>query len=133
MNEDELHHLGERFKRNWVQVTGTAYENVLPDRRCMMAALYIQEQYGGKIYGGEMITLDGSKIHHLWNILPDGQKVDLTYDQFGQGTAYPDPPDTREYTREELLAFPGSAEIGDAARNMPNAADMYGKLKRVLS
>lgn len=46
--------------------------------QCAVTALVINELYGGQIVYNE-------EYNHFWNILPSGQEIDLTKDQFGEG------------------------------------------------
>jgi hypothetical protein len=43
--------------------------------QCAVTALLINERYGGKI-------LYNAQFDHYWNVLPNGQKIDLTRKQF---------------------------------------------------
>lgn len=47
--------------------------------QCGVTALLIQEIYGGRI-------AINKKYHHVWNVLPDGKKIDITRSQFPKNT-----------------------------------------------
>lgn len=51
--------------------------------QCAVTALVINDLYGGKILFSE-------DYNHFWNILPSGQEIDLTKEQFGEHVNFVD-------------------------------------------
>jgi hypothetical protein len=51
----------------------------LSEGQCGVSVLIIQDYLGGKIAFNK-------KLHHVWNILPDGSEYDITRNQFPKGT-----------------------------------------------
>lgn len=61
--------------------------------QCAMVSLLIQEIYGGKI------VFDRTNSH-VWNVLDNGDEIDLTRDQFTKGEVIKQ---EGEITREDML------------------------------
>jgi hypothetical protein len=55
--------------------------------QCAVSALVIRAIYGGDIVIATVLDRDGERTPdgHAWNILPSGEAVDLTFDQFLAG------------------------------------------------
>jgi hypothetical protein len=50
--------------------------------QCATTALVVHDHLGGSLMRGE-VHVDGVRVDfHWWNVLPDGEQVDLTLDQF---------------------------------------------------
>ena len=72
-----------------------------------MTACTVQDELGGDIVWAEANLPDGRAISHYFNLI-DGQEVDLTRDQFPQGTMIPaGQPKTKGFptTRDYVLSF----------------------------
>ncbi len=61
--------------------------------QCAVTACYVQEQLGGDVVRVEYATADGKRGSHYFNILPSGEKLDLTLRQFAQDTQFIPPLD----------------------------------------
>ena len=77
---------------------------------CAVVALIVQDYFGGDLLRA---SLKGTpwfpqNVSHYWNRLPDGTKVDLTEDQFGD--SYPTLPDPIIRTREYVLSYPATVK-----------------------
>lgn len=55
--------------------------------QCAVSALVIRAIYGGDIVIATVLDRDGERTPdgHAWNILPSGESVDLTFEQFRNG------------------------------------------------
>lgn len=67
--------------------------------QCAVTALVVQDYLGGELRRGLVGT-----VSHYWNVLPSGQEVDLTIDQFGRPK--PTVRDVVDRTRSYVLSFP---------------------------
>jgi hypothetical protein len=75
--------------------------------QCVVAACVVQDYLGGDIVNSIAILPNGEKISHYLNLI-DGNYIDLTSQQFADGTTYPSPkPKTKGYssTREYCLSY----------------------------
>ena len=81
--------------QNW------SYDN-LSWGQCAVTALLVQDIFGGEIVRTNYILPDGERGSHYFNILQNGERVDLTIDQFPEGTDFR-PPLNR--SNEELITL----------------------------
>lgn len=86
----------------WSSETSADPERWSPENpawgQCAVTALIVQE-----LYGGTLVRTKVGNISHYWNVLPSGEEVDLTRDQFNE----PDLQLSGELrTREYVLSFP---------------------------
>lgn len=97
---DHFEDIAKKFRLVWQQTSGVPYEfdhelyktnpkAVPQDWRCAVAALYIQKEYGGDIIATDVSIAGGQAIGHVYNRLADGREIDLTRDQFPEGTHIP--------------------------------------------
>ena len=98
----EFSSLAAALRRSWCRET--SYD---PSRwssknaawgQCAVTALIVQDHFGGELLTGEV-----NGIPHFWNLLPDGQEVDLTLGQFG---FIHDRGPRSDSTRSLVLSFP---------------------------
>ena len=91
------------FKRFWSSVVQVDYdERPAPhDWRCAMAALLVQDFFGGEILQGMVVLPSGEKVSHVWNILEEGVILDMTQDQFEPGSLIPL---GKAFSREKILS-----------------------------
>ena len=57
--------------------------------QCVATSQLIQKLLGGEIMGGKTKApgcIFTNTLNHFWNRLPDGQEIDLTKEQFPEGT-----------------------------------------------
>ena len=60
---------------------------------CTVASLIVQDHFGGELLRG---VVNG--VSHYWNLLPSGEEIDLTREQFGEILSETAPePRTRDY------------------------------------
>jgi hypothetical protein len=56
--------------------------------QCGVTALVLHDLFGGDLMLAEVLMAGGVRQgFHYWNVLPGGQEVDLTLEQFDQGEA----------------------------------------------
>lgn len=75
--------------------------------QCAVTACVVQDHLGGDIVWAEAQLPDGSRISHYFNRV-NGEEVDLTREQFPQGTVVPPGVDKKRgfgSTREYVLSF----------------------------
>lgn len=65
--------------------------------QCAVTALFIQE-----VMGGDLLRAVVADTSHYWNVLPDGEEIDLTREQFPVF----DPWHSERRAREYVLSFP---------------------------
>lgn len=55
--------------------------------QCAVSALVVRAILGGEIVIATVLDRDGRRTPdgHAWNVLPSGEPLDLTFDQFGAG------------------------------------------------
>ncbi len=81
--------LKESFRKAWSKET--CYPRQIDEwtnsnpalGQCAVTALVINDLYGGNILFSE-------DYNHFWNILPSGQEIDLTKEQFGEDIEFVD-------------------------------------------
>jgi hypothetical protein len=66
--------------------------------QCAVSALVVQDYLGGSILRGEV-----GVTSHYWNLLPSGEEIDLTRDQFGSAVQIEN---VEPRTREHVLSHP---------------------------
>lgn len=69
--------------------------------QCAVTALVVQDYFGGDMLRCKLNDNDS----HYWNRLPDGQEIDLTFEQFAITKQY-DLGETVVREREYVLSFP---------------------------
>ncbi len=69
--------------------------------QCAVTALLVQDLFGGKLLRS---VVEGFGSHY-YNLLPSGETLDLTHDQFPEGTVVPG---GEERDREYVLDSPGA-------------------------
>jgi hypothetical protein len=90
------------LERAWSAETSADAEGWSPKNpawgQCAVTALLVQE-----LYGGSLLRTKVGNISHYWNLLPSGEEVDLTRDQFNEpGLQLSGQLRSREY----VLSFP---------------------------
>jgi len=96
----------------WSKETSFDPDNWTPENpawgQCAMTSLIVNDYLGGKIVRA-FVRADGKRIRHYFNIIDDSSVVDLTRQQFPEGTKVPKGverntifPSTRDY----LLSAP---------------------------
>jgi hypothetical protein len=66
--------------------------------QCAVTALVVQDYFGGTLLRGKV-----GPVSHYWNVLPSGEEIDLTRDQFPDGVAIEGVESrTREYVLSHL-------------------------------
>lgn len=68
--------------------------------QCAVTALIMQD-----FFDGQLLRTEIRGISHYWNRLSTGEEVDLTIEQFGDGTRRGS---AEERSREYVLSFPGT-------------------------
>ncbi len=80
--------------------------------QCATTACVVQDFFGGKIIWANAM-LNGEKLDsHYWNLI-DGKNVDLTREQFPEGTVVPEGEDKTKglaTTRDYVLSYPPTQE-----------------------
>jgi putative hydrolase of the HAD superfamily len=56
--------------------------------QCAVTSCLVQDRVGGEIVRVQYRTPEGEKGSHYFNVLPDGQRIDLTHCQFAGGTTF---------------------------------------------
>lgn len=56
--------------------------------QCAVTACLIADKFGGDLVRVEYEMPDGNKGSHYFNILPSGERVDITARQFAEGTSF---------------------------------------------
>lgn len=69
---------------------------------CAVVSMLAQDIFGGEIVTTTFERKPGVLEHHYFNILPNGQKVDFTNNQFPKNTEFTPP---RDSENEELIKF----------------------------
>lgn len=102
-NED-LSELLDTFKVAWIQETSNGeWDSECPElNQCAVTALVIQDLFGGELL--RCPTKKGSS--HYWNLLPNGEEVDLTINQFSYSGDIPIKAETLKRDRGYVLSFP---------------------------
>lgn len=81
-----------------------------PLGQCAVTACVVEDYFGGEIVNTKAELPDGTVDSHYYNVI-DGKDVDLTRDQFPEGTVIPvGQPKLGEYasTREYILSYPAT-------------------------
>ena len=89
--------LSEAIRRSWAADTSDDPDEWTPENpsrgQCAVTALVVRDYLGGEVLIAPVLR-DGEPIEaHAWNVLPDGQVVDLTADQFGAEITLGEPVD----------------------------------------
>ncbi len=102
MNNSELKEL---LKKSWSEKTTADPMGWSPKNpawgQCAVTALVVQDFFGGKLLR-TMVKLKSvphtEECSHYWNLLPNGREIDLTREQFPEGTIVPNgEPRNRQY------------------------------------
>lgn len=95
--------------------------------QCAVSALIIRALYGGDIVIATVLDRDGQRTPdgHAWNVLPSGEQVDFTFDQFVDGEGLgpeivAEPVIDGDPQRAHLLAERVSRHLGVAIELPPN-------------
>jgi hypothetical protein len=91
--------------KSW-SATTSAFSDWDPSKpsygQCAVTALIVQDFYQGKILRCPLV----SGGNHYWNQLPDGNQIDLTFEQFAGGRLQKKEGPTEEVAREYILSNP---------------------------
>lgn len=90
-----------------------------PLGQCAVTACVVEDYFGGEILNTKAKLPDGSIDSHYYNSI-DGQEVDLTRDQFPEGTVFSaGAPKHGDYesTREYILSFPTTRQRYEVLRD----------------
>lgn len=83
--------VAQALRRAWDRDTSDDPKLWTQDNRalgqCAVSALVIRAIYGGDIVIATVLDRDGGRTPdgHAWNVLPSGEAVDFTFDQFLDG------------------------------------------------
>lgn len=95
MNTTTLDDLRQRLAACWDAETSASPEEwseVNPSRgQCAITAMIVQD-----IFGGDLLRTTVNGESHYYNRLPGGEVIDLTFDQFPDGSAYDAEPIVRD-------------------------------------
>lgn len=87
--------------------------------QCAVSALVIRALYGGEIVIATVLDRDGERTPdgHAWNVLPSGEEVDFSFDQFRNGEQLAPPIVTEpvidgDPNRHKLLAARVAERLG---------------------
>jgi len=102
----ELDKLKNALLKSWNKETamgGWMAENPSLNQ-CAVTALVVQDFFGGDLLRCKMTNGDS----HYWNRLPNGDEVDLTYEQFTHIEGKPMKETTVVRERQYVLSFPNT-------------------------
>ena len=112
MTDYKLSGLEGAIRKSWSRETSSDPEKWNPENpawgQCAVTALVINDYLGGEMVWAEAKLPDGRGISHYFNLV-DGQEVDLTRDQFPEGTVIPAGVEKKKQyasTRDYVLSFP---------------------------
>ncbi|MDO8511158.1 MAG: hypothetical protein Q7S55_03260 [Nanoarchaeota archaeon] len=112
MTDYELSGLEEAISRSWSRETSSDPERWNPENpawgQCAVTALVINDYLGGEMVWAEAKIPDGRGISHYFNLI-DEQEVDLTRNQFPEGTVIPRGVEKKKQyasTKDYVLSFP---------------------------
>ncbi|MBI4154324.1 hypothetical protein HY501_03230 [Candidatus Woesearchaeota archaeon] len=110
------------LNNSWSPETTNSWEPENPSRgQCAVTAVVINDFFSGEILCSDAILPDGKKESHYYNVI-NGEEVDLTRQQFPQGTVFTEGKkklqslkgnnyvEPFKTTREYILAFPKQGE-----------------------
>jgi hypothetical protein len=86
-----LDDVARALRASWSQDTSDDPDLWTPDNvalgQCAVSALVIRAIYGGDLVIATVLDRHGERTPdgHAWNILPSGESVDFTFDQFRDG------------------------------------------------
>lgn len=87
--------------------------------QCAVSALVVRAIYGGDIVIATVLDRNGERTPdgHAWNVLPSGESVDLTFEQFREGEQLDTPIVTEPVIegnpqRPQILAARVSRDLG---------------------
>jgi hypothetical protein len=89
-----------------------------PLGQCAVTACIVEDYFGGEILNTKAELPDGTIDSHYYNVI-DGEEVDLSRDQFPEGTTFPaGQPKHGDYasTREYILSYPVTKHRYDILR-----------------
>lgn len=81
----------QALRASWTMETSDDPENWSPENpalgQCAVSALVIRALFGGDIVIATVLDRDGERTPdgHAWNVLPSGEQVDFSFDQFLDG------------------------------------------------
>lgn len=85
------------LRANWTRETSDDPDKWSEENRalgqCAVSALVVRAIYGGDIVIATVLDRDGERTPdgHAWNVLPSGERVDLSFDQFLDGEQLAEP------------------------------------------
>jgi isopentenyldiphosphate isomerase len=109
MNKPNLQTIKEALQKAWSAETSSTDEwsAVNPSLgQCTVSACIVQDYLGGDIVNSVATLTDGKKVSHYLNLI-DGRYIDLTIQQFADGTTFSSPkPKKKSFssTREYCLS-----------------------------
>lgn len=86
-----LEDVEQALRASWSMETSDDPEGWSPENpalgQCAVSALVIRAIYGGDIVIAGVLDRDGERTPdgHAWNVLPSGEQVDFSFDQFLDG------------------------------------------------
>jgi hypothetical protein len=131
MRSTELAELFLAIRRAWnssTSVTPSEWTVGNPaSGQCAVTALIVQEALGGRI----MRTSVGDTSHYF-NLLDDGEEIDLTAEQFPGGLPWAPP---EERSRQYVLSFPATEARHRVlkARTLRELRDGNGRVRTTLA
>ena len=79
-----------RISRCWSAETSSDPDHWTPENpawgQCAVSACLVQDVLGGEILWTKAVCLDGKEYSHYFNVLPNGAVLDMTRQQFPDGT-----------------------------------------------
>ena len=81
----------QTLRASWTRDTSDDPDKWTPENaalgQCAVSALVIRALYGGEIVIATVLDRDRERTPdgHAWNVLPSGEEVDFTFDQFRDG------------------------------------------------
>ena len=112
MTDYKLSGLEEAIRKSWSRETSSDPEKWNPENpawgQCAVTALVINDYLGGEMVWAEAKLPDGRGISHYFNLI-DEREVDLTRNQFPEGTVIPPGVEKKKQyasTKDYVLSFP---------------------------
>lgn len=123
----------QALRASWTMETSDDPHSWSPENpalgQCAVSALVIRALYGGDIVIATVLDRDGERTPdgHAWNVLPSGEQVDFSFDQFldGEGLGpeiVTEPVIDGDPQRAHMLADRVSRILGVAIHLPPNPA-----------
>jgi hypothetical protein len=110
MSSSNLQAINDALQKSWSTATSSTGEWNSSNPwlgQCTVSACVVQDYLGGDIVNSVATLSNGKKISHYFNLV-NGKYIDLTIQQFSDGTTFSDPkPKQKSFssTREYCLSY----------------------------